>query len=247
MIFNDATNINNGLIQECEFWTGLGYGAISGDTTRLKEFTGLLNKSQDYYLMMLLEAMDEFDFDDPNYADYPVATFNLVANQEDYPITSLTNKLLKVKRLELKLDGTNWDVARPLDDNESQQATDSTTINNQYSPTDPRYDLKYNAIFLRPIPTASVTNGGKLIYDRNVELFSVTGDDSKEPAFDRPFHSMVAKRAALMWAIVKDKAVAKNLSSLMVDDEQKFIVHYGTKQKQRQYALESEATLEDFE
>ena len=38
LVFSDTTN-KNGLIQECEFWTNLGDGTISGDTTLLAQFT----------------------------------------------------------------------------------------------------------------------------------------------------------------------------------------------------------------
>ena len=42
MQFSDTTT-KSGLIQECEFWTKLGDGTISGTDLLLKQFTRLMN------------------------------------------------------------------------------------------------------------------------------------------------------------------------------------------------------------
>lgn len=87
---------------------------------------------------------------------------NVSANQEAY---SLPSDCMRVKRVEITYDGTNWYKVRIMDDNDSSdEPLDSTSINNDYSQTSPYADIFGNAIYLRPIPSSSVGNGLRIWY-----------------------------------------------------------------------------------
>ena len=124
MVYSDTTN-KTGLIQRCEFLTTLGDTAISGNATLLKQFTASINTYWNKILTVILKTNDEWDYDDLNKTDFPILTTSTVASQQDYAMPA---GALKIKRLEISYDGTNWYKAEPFDVTESGVATDTTSI-----------------------------------------------------------------------------------------------------------------------
>lgn len=228
MQFSDTTN-RTGIIQDCEFWSGLGKEQISGNTDLLQDFTRLINNRYDKYVMILLNSQDSWDFDDINYTDYPLLTANLVANQQDYTFPASLN-ILKIKRVEVTYDGSKWYKAEPLDVNELGTASDTTTIANQFFTTQPYFDPENNGLRLYPIPSANVTNGLKIWIYRNVDAFS-TADTTQVPGFDRAYHQLLSLGASLDYMIQKGQQPAANLANKLELLEKEFIRHYGSKQK----------------
>ena len=128
--------------------------------------------------------MDEWDFQGE------IATTSLVANQQEYVFPT---DLLKIKRIEVTYDGTNWYVVNPMDINERGYPTDTTTLTSDFTASDPFYDLMDNSIMLYPIPTAAVTSGLKIWYEKNVTQLSSVTD---EPNIPRPFQKGLCYGAA---------------------------------------------------
>ena len=251
MQFSDTSG-QQGLIQDCEFWVGLGKAQISGDTDKLAAFTRLINNRYDYYVTMLLNAQDEWDFDDSNNSGYGIFTRNLVANQQDYVFSTVSwsreNKegsaatasqtldILKIKRVEITYDGTNWYKVEPIDINEIGVATDTAGIAEQFSTAEPYYDLESNAIKLYPIPASAVTGGLKVWIYRNVDAFTTT-DTTQAPGFDRVFHSLLSMGASVDWMISKSMDARGDLSAKLQGMEVLFMKHYGNKQVDRNIEL----------
>lgn len=244
MVFNDTSG-KSGIIQQCEFWTGMGDTAISGDSTLLlKIFTGLINIAYHQVITKILKAQDEWDFDDPNIGDTGfMKTYNLTANTQ-YIDIGLTSKILKVKRVEVELDNANWKKAEPLDIGELDFGTSDTTLIASHFSTDyPKYDQHGRYVFFYPIPLISVTAGAKLWVTREVDEF-VVGDTTQEPGFDKPFHQLIPLMAALDWGLshrLDNRAeVASKIATLTADLE----VYYGKKNEDRQ--LSAKAYVEDY-
>lgn len=238
MQFNDTTKLN-GLIQSCEFWTGLGQSQISGDTTKLKEFTRLININYHKTVTMIFQSMDEWDFDDPNHGDRGfIKTYDLVSGQE-YVQLPVSDKILKVKRAEIKLDNVTWYRAWPIDVNEFGQATSETSnIANNFEKTRPFYDLQGQYVYIYPIPDTNVTGGLKLWISREIDEFS-TSDTTQEPGIDEPFHEMIAIGASLDYSLAKGLSNAGNLAGKMADYEARLRQYYGSKQEDRQLVLKA--------
>ena len=242
MVFNDTTN-KNGIIQDIEFWTGLGRTKISGDTTNLMpEFTMRINSWYHKVVTMILSAQDESDFDDGNQSDFPIITTSLVADQPDYALP-LSEKVISIKRAEITYDGTTWERLTPLDINEMSDATDTTTIGNNFETDTPYYDFQYGSIFLYPIPSSAVTNGLKLWVTR--EIMEYSGDaspaagevgNSAEPGFEEAFHRMLSLGPSLDWILVKqsnNKNLINNIKEELAAYELRLKEHYARKQKDR--------------
>lgn len=89
-------------------------------------------------------------------------TLNITADQEAY---RLPFDCLRVKRVEITYDGTNWRKLTIEDSSKVQNmALDSTTIQQQYEKDAPRADIYGDSIFLRPIPTTGVSLALRLWY-----------------------------------------------------------------------------------
>lgn len=143
-----------------------------------------LNAHYDYFVNEILESMDDWEF------QAEVATCNLVASQQEY---TLPTDIIKLKRVEVTYDGTNWYVANHFDINERSEPTDSTSVNADFSTSKPYFDLMDTGLFLYPIPTANVTAGLKIWYEKNATALSAVGDS---PVFMKAFHKGLAYGAA---------------------------------------------------
>lgn len=197
-----------------------------------------INKWMHKIVSMILQSQDGWDYDDVNQTDYPIITTDLVANQQDYTLPA-SEKILKVKRVEISYDGTNWYKAEPLDVNEIGSATDSTTLAGSFNKTKPYYDLQYHALFLYPIPDAAVTGGLKMWVTREAIDFT-SGDittGTKEPPWDEPFHHMLALGVAYEWAVMKGRSNIGVLKQELIEDEQRLKQYYSDKQKDKAYTL----------
>lgn len=236
MQYSDTTN-KNGLLQRCEFWTDLGDATISGTAVLKSQFTQGLNNWYHKVVTMILSAQDEWDFDDSNHTDFPVLTTNLVASQQDYSIP-VSEKVLKIKRMEVTYDGTNWYKAEPLDINEVGHATDTTTISSMFSTSKPYYDVQYGSIFLYPIPTSNVTAGLKIWWTREIDEFT-TSDTTQEPGIDEPFHEMLPLGASFDYCVAKGLAKKNDIFTVLQDYEKRLKEFYGSKQKDRKYVMKS--------
>lgn len=203
MVYSDTTN-KNGILQRCEFWTNLGDGAITGDTTLIKTFTASVDEAFDDLMPLLLSYTDKGKWDDNNNTDYPIATFQLTSGQNDYSV---------------KTDGANYDILRILDVQilQSATATNYSTIQKislndekalaamQPDSTDtgiPIYWLERdNVVFLNPNPNYTVAAGVKIFYERQENYF-VSTDTTKAPGIPRTFHPLLAMIASHKWLLV---------------------------------------------
>ena len=209
-------------------------------------------------LTAILRSQDEWDFDDNTITTtYPIAVRNMVINQPDYKFTtalwaltspegganasSSTISPLKIKRVELSYDGTNWNKAEPLDLNEYSRDTITNTINSQFQTGKPFYGVMDNALWLYPVPTANVTNGIKVWFDRSITEYTssdvTTG--TKVPGFDSNFHMILAYGAAYEYGVARGKDNTKELKGELEQLMAEMQNYYGDKEKDRVYALKS--------
>jgi hypothetical protein len=230
MQFSDTTNLT-GLIQDCEFLTNIGTGNISGNATKLKQFTSFINERSRTVLTLILQAQDEWDYDDKNYTDFPILTTSLVKDQTDYALPLVSDDMLKIKRVEIKYRDT-WAKAFPIDISEFRRETTSDSAKTIFGEGSPRYDFQYGSMFLYPTPTVASANGLKIWINRDISEFSST-DTTKKPGFDAPFHKMLSIGASLDWAIAKNLPNVGTLAQLWADYEDRIIKHYGSKQEDR--------------
>lgn len=220
-----------------EYYTGLGDAGISGSTLLKAQFTQSLNNWYHKVVTMILSSMDGWDYDDINHTDFPILTTNLVANQQDYSLPA-SEKILKIKRIEITYDGTNWYKAEPMDINERGTGTSTTLIAGDFITSEPKYDIQFNSLFIYPIPDTSVTSGLKIWTTREVDEFT-TSDTTQEPGIDEPFHEMLALGASFDFAAIKGLAIKNDLWAMLQDYETRLKKFYGKKEDDRVFQLKS--------
>lgn len=242
MQFSDTTNLN-GLIQSCEEWSRLGLAQISGDTNTLKRFTRLINNNYHKIVTMIFDSMDGWDFDDHNHGDRGfIKTYNLVKDQQ-YVQLPTSDKILKVKRAEITFDGVTTYKMAPIDIGEYGGVSTASEIANEFSQSEPFYDMIGQYVYIYPIPDAAVTNGLTLWISREIDEFT-TADTTQEPGFDEPFHEMLAVGASRDYALQEGLPHAGDLNAVLQDYELRLRRYYSDKQEDRHLILK--ASTEDY-
>lgn len=206
MVFND-TSTNQGLIQDCEFWVfGGDYGAISGNTTYLQEFTRLLNEGLNKATSKIMMSDANWQYDDPNHSDYPIGLTALVSGQQDYTLQfSATESHMKIDRVEVLTSDGRWKKLLPFDLVETDQAQ----IEYLKSDAEPiYYDKLANSVFLYPAPNYSQANGLKVFYQREPSYFA-TDDTTKVPGIPAVYHRLISLYACEDFAISKNQPEKK--------------------------------------
>lgn len=232
MVFSDVTN-GQGLIQDITFLTGASLTEYP-----IADRTRNINEHSRRVLTTILNAQDEWDFDDNNHTDFPILTTNLIANQQDYSLPIADEGMLKIKRVEVTYDGTNRYRANSIDINEISKATDATTIAQEFNTTSPFFDLQYGSLFLYPIPTTDVINGLNILIDRDISPF-VVGDTTRTPGFDSVFHRILSYGAAYDWALARGGKNIQNLYAEYLRMMQELAEFYSSKQKDRNIILKA--------
>lgn len=231
---------NQGLIQDAEFLTNLGVGAISGNTNLLKDFTRRMNIWLHKVATMILVSQDDWTWDDANNTTtYPIATAPLVAGQRDYTLPS-TVGILRIKRIDISYDGTTYNKVWSIDDSQMPFGLgNDTTTDGHFSKSRPYFDPQANAVFIYPEASASdVANGGliRLIYIRDVTEFNQDGSSTtQKPGFDAIWHGMVSCGAAFDWCLAKELPKAESLAGQLADWEGRLKQYYGSKDSAATY------------
>jgi hypothetical protein len=164
-----------------------------------------LNRHYDDVVTLIWDSVGDWSFDDSNKTDLPIATCNLVDQQQQY---SLPTSARKIERVEVEDDEGNWVLLKPIDKSQITVALDEY----KSTPGVPQeYNLIGENIFLYPPPDkneVTLTNGLKIYISRSVTPLSASGDS---PGFASEFHRILSLGAA------QDFCIANELSSKEAD------------------------------
>lgn len=209
MIFNDTTD-RTGAIQECERLCGLGATGITSNTTVFQDFTSWLNKWNKIAIKQAILAQNGFDIDDPNWTTYPSGTYVGTTNR-DYVFSS-TEQLLKIKKVGITTDGTNYVEALPIDSNDPDYLGIKAGNVEPRVLNTPRYDPTANGLNLYPKFTAAEVSAGAKVYVefyREPKVFATTGTDN----YIVQFEDLVTKGASYEYACLYKPDLASSLRS----------------------------------
>lgn len=207
--FSNTTS-KSGLLQLIERNLGFDYGYITGNTTRLAEWTADVNLALDRALSIIFEVGGTWQFDDSNQTDYPIITTNLVSGQRDYAFTTDENGnlILDIYKVMVSDENGNYREIYPVDASRRGGAPSNYDdgLNTGGQPN--TYDKLANGIFLDPIPNYNYTNGLKVYISREGSYFT-TSDTTKKPGFAGLFHEYLALYPTYKYAVRKSH---KNLA-----------------------------------
>lgn len=199
--FNDTSD-GNGLIQHAENDTGLGKAVISGDTDKLKLFTGYANDALSELHNIILKADGRMQFDDPNHTNAPTADFDLVDGQKKYEIfEALPTALqdwLEVESVEILDENDNGVLLEPIDIQDIREKGIAESEYRDVNGTPIEFDFNGAEMKLYPSPDYDKTDGGTIIFKRAPSYFVYT-DTTKIAGFNSDFHRLIHMKMTLRW------------------------------------------------
>lgn len=221
MQLNDTTN-KIGLIQDTYF----ALNNITSTEYSSAEVKRNINIWYKKAVNWILESLDGWNFKDTT------ATASLVANQQAYTFNIANSSfsatdVLKIERVDITYDGTNWYKAEPLNRADYLEAINQTNINNDFSTTTPFYDISNNAINLYPVPVANSASGLKVTYTQQITDLSA---DADVPVIPENFQRILSLGAAYDWAMSRGLATAGALRNEIEQLHQEIKSFYSNRQ-----------------
>ena len=229
MEFNDTTN-NSGLIQDLEDLLGFEYGQISDSTKRLQRATRYMNEGYSRVAYLILTNDGRWQWDDKNHTNQPVATADLVADQERYDFlesapTALQDWLM-LEQVEVLDSSDNATKLKRIDKRNVGAWTefmDSSSIPEWF-------DLEGTAILLKPAPDYDKSAGLRFYFKRAPSYFS-SSDTTKQPGFATIFHPYLSYYAAKKWSLTDNNIDVRNLEYEIQKMEADIVNFYSQRDK----------------
>jgi len=219
------TGTKQGLVQDIDFLCG------SNDSSfPLADKTRCVNIHYQDIARLIWDSVKNWEYDDSNNTDLPIATTTLVTTQQDYEIPATCQRL---HRLEVLDTAGNYQKLAPLDTYDTDMAlTEYAELGS--IPT--HYDLQGRSIFLYPTPVAgavTMASGLKVYFDRAVTEFT-SASTTAVPGFATAFHRILSVSTSLDFEEDNQK---RNLLIQMKDRLEKglinFYSHRGAELKKR--------------
>lgn len=210
MVFSN-TSAGSGLIQECERITNLGAAGITGNATKLSDFTARLNNALDRFFALAFQFDSLWNFDDSTNTDLPIATTSLISGTRDYLFAS---ELLEVTEVFVKDSAGTF---HQLDVQDDKNTPDAYLLSDG-SGTPTTYELVGNSIILNPSPNYSSSGGLKVTFKRNGNKFT-SADSAQAVGIPSLFHPFLARYASYQYCVEKSLRNANAVKQLIVEDE----------------------------
>jgi len=227
MQFSDSSG-KDGIVEEIDFLLQL-----KNPTTDypIAQKTRNVNRGLDRMVALVLQADNNWEWDDSNHTDLPIATANLTSGQRDYGFPA---SYLRVSKILIKDKAGNWQELDPIS---KHGAYGEKLHKEDLTGTPLRYDVQGRSIFLDPEPDYNSTGGLKVHFQRTVDYFT-TADTTQSPGFASPFHRLLSLYAshdyALAHSLWSKMKVFKNEIQIL---EAGLMEHYASRKRDEQPRL----------
>lgn len=212
----DYTSLNN----DISFLTGQSTNTY----LPVDRLNNINNWYRNTYAEILKYQSRNWENDDSNYADFPIATQTTVIGQKDY---ALPSDFLKLLRLEAK--DTNG-ISRKLKEFSEEEIDTALTEYYKTPGTPVAYKELYNAIELYPAFSTVITDGLTLYYIRDISEFQL-GDTDKKPGIPETFHRLLSLGASYDWFMAKGGDTTK-IEKMIADKKVELAEFYAQKNKE---------------
>lgn len=211
MVFNDTTN-KNGVIQQIEQTLKLDDGAISGNTSLLREFTNYINIWQGIVQHWIDSVAGERQYDDANHGNFPIEVYDLQDSVFDYSLTTTGESDSRiVKKVEVRdaITLEYYDLSY-LDE---VDRPDNEFGGDKGKPS--KYYMNGSSVIFDVKTDLTLVDKFRVTYLRNADLFAYN-DTSKQPGFDIKFHSILVFGPSLEWSFPRGRAEIVNHCKAML-------------------------------
>lgn len=204
------TTTKDGAIQHIEDICDFGDAYISGDTSRLKNWTAKINRIQHRIWSVIFKSTRNWQYDDGGYSDLPSSKTNLVTDQRKYQLPS---DALTVQRVEVLDENDNWYMVKALS---KEQITTPLDEFMDVSGTPTYYRLVGDTMELYPASNYDKASGLRVYYDRDSVDFLYT-DTTKTFGWASPYHELAPIKASIEWLKIK-QPTSPTLQLLLQDE-----------------------------
>lgn len=189
MYFNSSDK-SNSIIADIDF---LLYGSSEtfNDSYSLADRTRNVNITLDETVAEMFKADPNWDYDDNTNPDLPIATTDLVANQEDY---SFPDSTLVINRVRIMDSQGKFLTLEPV----TRAELSDTDLSSTGTPS--KFYKKGGSFFPIPLPNYGFTGGVEIEFQRGANHFSTT-DTNVSPGFNSLFHQILSVGSALRYAV----------------------------------------------
>lgn len=186
--------------------------------------------AEDRVAALIMASDSRWQFDDSNNADLPIATTQLVANQQDY---SLATSHLTIDRVEIKDTSGNWKQLTPIDQHDIRNEALGAHLSTPGTPL--QYDKLGTSVFLYPVPSYTQAASLKLYFTRGPLKFDFstskftdgTGSITSSPGYNSLFHELIALLASRRYAVANGLSNSEIILKDIMLMEQHLASFYG--------------------
>lgn len=216
MQFNPTSQPEKSIVSHIDFLL-FGRSDIFNDSYALADRTRNINIAWDEVIVKLYRADPNHLWDDYNNVNFPIATTNLIANQDHY---DLLDAALVIHRVRLKDNQGNYKTLTAVQRRELSDGNLTETGT-------PNYYYKIGgAIFPVPVPNYGYDAGVEVQFQRGANHFT-TSDTTREPGFNSQFHHILSIKAAKVYAIANGLTEKVNILNQMEQElEQEMLGFY---------------------
>ncbi|QGH73335.1 MAG: hypothetical protein [Siphoviridae sp. cttb18] len=207
----------------------------------------------------IMEAMQDYDFQGE------ISTHDIVASQREYIFPT---DILKIKRIDLKLDGSNWKRASEIDASQlgNSYAAEADIIA-RFTNDEPYVEFLDNSFMIYSGSISNVTGGIKLTYSKQVVGLNASNEDITNFTADTHKSNLpqFAQMALIYGALIdyftdKDENMVRKFNKRLWGNPdgrppeidqigglmRQIINYYTSKQPDRQSAMQNAYQEEDF-
>ena len=242
--FSDTTT-KDGILQRIEQELGFVDGHITGDTDRLKFWTGSINLALDKVFHIIFRADGRWQFDDNNHTTYPILTGDVVANQRDYSFTtdSDSNVILDIQRVFYRQSTSSpYYEIYPVDVQSARESEISSFVDGTGVVAHPNsYDKTATGIFFDTLPPSNVTAGIKIYVNREGSYFT-TADTTKMPGFAGLYHEYLVLEPCYRFARANNLQNKETLKRDLMELEKNIEEFYSKRDRHSRSIMTSKIT-----
>lgn len=233
------TTTKAGILQRLEKRLKLGDAYITGNATRLAQWTADVNLAADIVQAIILSVGGTWQYDDSNHTTtHPIITTDIVAGQRDYGFTTdgSSNIILEIFKVMVADEHGNFMELDPVDASQPGGAPSNYDdgLNTRGLPN--TYDKLGNSIFLDPIPNYSYTAGLKVYISRESSYFA-TSDTTKKPGFAGLFHEYLVLHPYYNYAVDNSLKNASTIKKDLLEMENNIREYYKRREKDARKVL----------
>lgn len=211
----------------------------------IEEITADVNLTIDDAVELAIKTSGKWQWDDNNHEDYPIIYTDLVINQRDYPFTEDEegNIILDIYKVFAKNpDSGEYYELKPVD-MQSDEQMEVKSFNDELNTTGrvQKYDKTGNAVFMDVLPDQTITDGLKILINREGSYFLKT-DTTKKPGFPGTLHEYFVWRPSYRYAIRNGLKNKNDLEKEMLKMEAKFERVFGQREKDVRPVLRAKRT-----